>query len=80
MKQKISMVIDAKMVRRAKQRAAEQRRPLSGLIREALMSYLGENGATCKERKMAYHLFCERPMKIPPQVLRYVIEDDMLNL
>jgi hypothetical protein len=80
MKQKISTVIEAEILRVAKQRAAEERRPLSELVREALMKYLGENAATPEERKMAYKLFCERPMKIPPQVLRYVIEDDMFNL
>ena len=80
MKQKISTVIDAEILRVAKQRAAEERRPLNELVREALMKYLGENAATPEERKMAYQLFCERPMKIPPQALRYVIEDDMFNL
>jgi hypothetical protein len=80
MKQKISTVIEAEILRVAKQRAAEERRPLSELVREALMKYLGENAATPEERKMAYQLFCERPMKIPPQVLRYVIEEDMFNL
>ena len=80
MKQKISTVIEAEILRVAKQRTAEERRPLSALVREALMKYLGENAATPEERKMAYQLFCERPMKIPPQVLRYVIEDDMFNL
>ena len=74
------MVIDAKIVRRAKQRAAEERRPLSELVREALVRYLREDAATPEERKMAYHLFCKRPMKIPPEVLRYVIEEDMFNL
>ena len=80
MKQKISTVIDAEILRVAKQRAAEERRPLNELVREALMKYLGENAATPEERKMAYQLFCERPMKIPPQLLQYVIEDDMFNL
>jgi len=35
--------------------------------------------ATPKERKMAYHLFCDRPMKIPPEQLRYVLKEDMLT-
>jgi len=41
---------------------------------------IGTGKATPEERKMAYHLFCKRPMKIPPEVLRYVIEEDMFNL
>ena len=46
MKGRIIMVIDAKIVRRAKQRAAEERRPLSELVREALVRYLREDAAT----------------------------------
>ena len=80
MKQEITTVIEAEILRVAKQRAAEERRPLNELVREALMKYLRENAAAPEERKMAYQLFCERPMKLPPQVLQYVIEDDMLNL
>ncbi len=79
MKRKISMVIDARIVPRAKQRVAEERRPLSRLAGGALMKYLGENAATPKERKMAYHLFCERPMKISPRQFCYILEEDVLD-
>ena len=77
MKQKISMVVDAEIVRLAKQRAAEEQRTLSGLIQEALLKYLRKDSATPKERKMAHHLFCERPMKIPLGQLRYILKEDM---
>ena len=84
MKRKIS--IDSEIVRLAKQRAAKERRTISELIREALASYLQltsylqRNAATPDERKMAYHLFCERPMKISPRQLRYVLDEDVLDL
>ena len=77
MKRKITTAIDAEILRLAKQKAAEERRPLHELIQAALAQYLRRNAATPKERKMAYHLFCERPMKIPPRQLRYVLEEDV---
>ena len=42
MKHKISIVIDAEIVRLAKKQAAEQQRTLSGLIQEALAKHLRE--------------------------------------
>jgi hypothetical protein len=77
MKQKIAMVIDAGIVRRAKQKAAEERRPLSDLIQQSLAQYLCKGAATSKERRQAYQFFCERPMKIPPSQLRHILKEDM---
>ena len=42
MKQKISMVIDARILRLAKKRAAEEQRTLSDLIQESLRNNSGE--------------------------------------
>jgi hypothetical protein len=80
MKQKIGTVIEEEIMRLAKRKAAEQGRPLSDLIQDALVQYLRKEAATPKERKMAFHLFCERPMKIPQEQLSYVLEEDMWNL
>jgi hypothetical protein len=77
MKQKMSIVIDAEIVRLAKQRAAEEGWTLSCLIQEALAKHLRKGAATRRERRMAYHLFCQRPMKIPPRQLRYILKDDV---
>ena len=30
-----------------------------------------KESTTTQERRAAYHLFCERPMRIPPEQLRY---------
>ena len=65
MKQKIGTLIEEDIMRLAKRRAVEEGRPLSDLIQDALVQYLRKEAATPKERKMAYQLFCERPMKIP---------------
>jgi hypothetical protein len=77
MKQKISMLIEEKIVRLARRKAAEESRPLSDLIQDALEQYLEKGAATPRERQMAFHLFCKRPMKIPQGQLRYVLDEDM---
>ncbi|MGE5305382.1 MAG: hypothetical protein ACM3TN_18895 [Alphaproteobacteria bacterium] len=80
MKQKIGTVIEEDIMRLAKRKAVEEGRPLSELIQDALVQYLRKGAATPKERKMAFRLFCERPMKIPEEQLAYVLEEDMWNL
>jgi hypothetical protein len=70
MKEKISAHLDTGIVRLAKQLADEERRPLDELIQEALANYLRTFAATPKERKMAYQLFCGRPMSALPDQLR----------
>jgi hypothetical protein len=80
MKQKISMVIDAAILRLVKQRAAEERRTVGDLIQEALMKHLQKDAPKSEERKKAYQLFCERPMKIPLRQLRYILKEDMWTL
>jgi site-specific recombinase XerD len=77
MKQKIAMVIEAETMRLAKQKAAEERRPLGDLVQQALTQYLRKDALTAKERKMAYQFFCERPMKIPLRQLRHILKEDM---
>ena len=51
MKQKISIVMDAEIVRLAKKQAAEEQRTLSRLIQEALVKHLRKDAATPKERR-----------------------------
>ena len=80
MKHKVSIVIEEDIIRSAKRRAVEERRPLSDLIQDALVHYLRKEATTPKQRNMAYHLFCERPMRIPPEQLRHVLEEDMWDV
>ena len=44
------------------------------------MEYLRKEAATPTERKMAFQLFCERPMTVPTEQIRYVLEEDMWDL
>ncbi len=80
MKKKVGTVIEENTMRLAKRKAVEEGRALSDVIQDALVQYLRKEAATPKERKAAFNLFCERPMKIPPEQLRYVLEEDMWDL
>jgi hypothetical protein len=47
------------------------------LIQDVLEQHLRKGAATPKKREMAVHLFCQRPMKITQQQLRYVLDENM---
>ena len=79
MKRKIGILLERDTIRLAKLRAAQQKRALSDLIEEALVQYLRNQRPTAEERKMAFHLFCDEPMEVPPGQLRYIIEEDALD-
>jgi hypothetical protein len=80
MKQKIRILVEGHIIRLAKRKAAEEGRRIGDLIQDALVQYLLKYAVTSTERKMAYQLFCERPMRIPPEQLRYVLKGDMWDL
>ena len=78
MKQKISTRVEQEIVRLAKRKAAKEGWTLSKLIQEALERYLRQGTEVSpKKRKMAFHLFCERPMKIPRAQLRDLLNEDV---
>ncbi|MDF0665505.1 MAG: hypothetical protein P0119_05430 [Nitrospira sp.] len=80
MKQKIGTQIEEAIMKLAKRKAAEEGRSISHLIQDALVQYLRKDAAAPSERRMAYHVFCERPMKLTPEQLRHVLEEDMWEL
>lgn len=80
MKQKIGTLIDEEVMRLARRKAAEEGRSLSDLIQDALVHYLRQEPAAPKERRQAYQLFCERPMKISAEELRHLLAEDMWEL
>jgi hypothetical protein len=79
MKQQIDILIEKQIIRLAQRRAIEERRSVSDLIQDALEQYLRKDAVTPKERQLAYQLFCERPMQIPLEQLRHVLEEDVGN-
>lgn len=70
------MRIAEKLARLATRKAAGEVRSLGDLIEDALEQYLNKSAATPTERWKAYHFFCERPMKLPREQLRYVLDED----
>lgn len=76
MKQKIGTVIEEEVIRLAKRRAIEENRPLSDLIQDALVSYLGGKAPAVRDREAAYDLFCQQPMKISREQLSEILEED----
>jgi hypothetical protein len=76
MKQKVGTLIEEDIMRLAKRRAAEEGRPLSDLIQEALVQYLSPGVGSAKEREMAFYVFCERSFKLSPEQFRQVLEED----
>jgi hypothetical protein len=64
MKRRVKVLMDTEILRLAKQRAADQDRPLSDLIQDALAQYLKKDAVTSKERKIAFNLFCKQPMRL----------------
>jgi hypothetical protein len=66
----------SKTSRRAKRRAADEGRPLSDLIQDALEKYLTAGLAEPAHREAAFLLFCERPIKLSPEQFKTVLERD----
>ena len=77
MKQKLGTVIESDILRRAKRQAAEEDRPLSDLIQDALERYLMTGTPTPGRREAAYRVFCDQPMRITTQQFREVLQADV---
>jgi hypothetical protein len=76
MKKKVGTVLDEEIIRHAKRRAAEDGRPLSDVIQDALSSYLSNKVPDPKKRQKAYQLFCERPIRISRSQFKEILEED----
>lgn len=80
MKLKIGTQLEEDVVRRAKRRAADENRPFSDLIQDALERYLSQGTPEPAKRDAAYRLYCERPMRLAPEQLKAVLELDAWDL
>ena len=77
MKRKIGTLIDEEVIKLAKRRAAEENRPLSDVIQDALVSYLSGNSPHPRVRDEAFRLFCERPIRVTREQFKEVLEEDI---
>jgi hypothetical protein len=80
MKQKVGTLLEEDIVRRAKRRAADEGRPLSDLIQDALEHYLSKGVPEPARRDAAYQLLCERPIRLAPEQFKAVLEHDAWDL
>jgi len=73
-KQKVVTLLEENLLRRVKRRAADEGRPLSDLLQDALEKYLTAGLPEPAHREAAFQLFCERPIKLSPVQFKAVLE------
>ena len=77
MKKKIGTVIDDALLAGAKQRAALERRPLAGIIENALNGYL-ESAPGREDALRALDKFTSHGGLLPPEEVDEILDEDML--
>jgi hypothetical protein len=77
MKQKVGTVIDARLIRKAKVYAAQHRKPLSGVIEEALVAYLER--ATPKAASGGLMARTAGMLAIDPSILATLLAEDLYD-
>ncbi len=80
MKRKIGTLIEDEVIKLVKHRAADEGRPLSDLIQDALVSYLSKSVPKPREREAAYQIFCERPIRLEKNQFQQILEEDAWDL
>ena len=76
MKKKVGTLIEEDVIKLAKRRAAEEGRPLSDLIQQAIVAYLGKTVPEPAKREAAYNLFCDQPIRIPKVGFDQILRED----
>jgi hypothetical protein len=76
MKRKVGTLLGEEVLKLAKHRALEEGRSLSDVIQESIVQYLRNNVPDPNKREKAYHLFCERPVRISKQQFKEILEED----
>ena len=79
MRQKVGILLEENVLRRAERRAVDENRPLSDVIQDALERYLSEGMPEPVRRDAAYQLFCERPMRLSREQLKAVLEREEIE-
>jgi hypothetical protein len=74
MKRKVGTLLGEEVLKLAKHRALEEGRPLSDVIQESNLHHLRNNVPDPNKREKAYHLFCERPMRISKHQFKEILE------
>jgi len=76
MKRKVGTLIEEDVMKLARRRAADEDRPLSDLIQDALVTYLSRRAPDPKKRERAYMKFCEEPIRITKDQFEEILTED----
>jgi hypothetical protein len=76
-KRKVGTIIDEEVIKLAKRRAITENRPLSDLIQDALVAYLGSKDPDPRIREAAYRTFCEQPIRLSRDQFEELLEADV---
>ena len=80
MKETVEILIEEDVIELAKLRAVEEGRPLSDLIEDALVAYLGRKVPDLKKREEAYSIFCEQRIEITRDQFEEILKEDACGL
>lgn len=80
MKKKVGTLIEEDIIKLAKRRAAEEGRPLSDLIQEAIVAYLSKTVPEPAKRQAAFSLFCDQPIRLPKVGLDQILKADAWDI
>jgi hypothetical protein len=76
MRHKIGTVLEEGTLRRLKEEAVKEQRPMSAIIEEALTSYLNGSTRHSSVRLAALERLCSRPFKLTRRQLASLLEED----
>jgi len=76
MKKRIIFPMEEEVVMQAQERAAQEGRTLGDLIQDALICYLSKKRMDPRTQEEAYHLFCERPMRLSRKQFNELLKEE----
>ena len=79
MKQKVGTLVEEDLLKEVKRAAAEDGKRLSDVFAEALIGYLAARAPDPRRAMNACRVFCESPMRIDPEDLQTILDDDPLD-
>lgn len=79
MKRKVQIRIQEDVIALARHQAIEEGRPLSHLIQDAMVFYLGKKMPDPQRRASAYRLFCGKPIRFSKPLFNKLKDEDPLS-
>jgi hypothetical protein len=76
MKKRVSILIEEEVIRNAKRLSVKERRLLSEVIQDALVSFLNSEVPDLRKRKKAYQLFCGQPIRLSRKQFKEILREE----